>query len=112
MEVPALDGPAHAVPAPRGVPARGITGDARPSGPSGPVTGGVPVASPAAASSWDWFHSRSLPPTMKQRILAEAHGKSPNCRHLPLTDAEAAEQACDLEDEDEEEAEPSIPLQR
>jgi hypothetical protein len=37
---------------------------------------------------WDWSHVRSLPPTMKQRIRAEAHGKSPNCRRLPRTDAE------------------------
>jgi hypothetical protein len=26
---------------------------------------------------------RSLPPTMKQRISAEAHGSSPSVRHLP-----------------------------
>jgi uncharacterized protein DUF6344 len=26
-------------------------------------------------------HNRSLPPTMKQRIRAEAHGSSPACRH-------------------------------
>jgi hypothetical protein len=29
----------------------------------------------------------SLPPTMKQRIRAEAHGSSPSCRHLPSTAA-------------------------
>lgn len=29
----------------------------------------------------------SLPPTMKQRIHAEAHGSSPSCRHRPPTDA-------------------------
>jgi Family of unknown function (DUF6344) len=29
---------------------------------------------------------RTLPPTMKQRIHAEAHGKSPRCRHRPPTD--------------------------
>ncbi|WP_221359775.1 DUF6344 domain-containing protein [Streptomyces beigongshangae] len=29
----------------------------------------------------------SLPPTMKQRIHAEAHGSSPSCRNRPLTDA-------------------------
>ncbi|MGV9562479.1 DUF6344 domain-containing protein [Streptomyces sp. NPDC003480] len=29
---------------------------------------------------------RSLPPTMKQRIHAEAHGSSPNCRHrMPVS---------------------------
>ncbi|MFJ8111130.1 DUF6344 domain-containing protein [Streptomyces sp. NPDC096132] len=59
---------------------------------------------------WYWPHARSLPPTIKQRIRAEAHGKSPSCRHRPLSDEEAAEHAtaCDLA----EPAEPSIPLQR
>ncbi|MFI6207288.1 DUF6344 domain-containing protein [Streptomyces sp. NPDC051041] len=33
---------------------------------------------------------RSLPPTMKQRIRAEAHGKAPRCRHSPLTHAAEA----------------------
>ncbi|MFJ3823009.1 DUF6344 domain-containing protein [Streptomyces nodosus] len=28
-----------------------------------------------------WPRDRSLPPTMKQRIRAEAHGSSPSCRH-------------------------------
>ncbi|WP_219822290.1 DUF6344 domain-containing protein [Streptomyces sp. Ru72] len=32
---------------------------------------------------------QSLPPTMKQRIRAEAHGSSPSCRHLPSTAAAA-----------------------
>ncbi|OAH11848.1 DUF6344 domain-containing protein [Streptomyces jeddahensis] len=32
---------------------------------------------------------RSLPPTMKQRIHAEAHGSSPTCRRLPAFDAAA-----------------------
>ncbi|MET8560603.1 DUF6344 domain-containing protein [Streptomyces flaveolus] len=38
-----------------------------------------------------WSHARALPPTMKQRIRAEAHGKTPSCRHRPLaeTDTEA-----------------------
>jgi Spy/CpxP family protein refolding chaperone len=31
------------------------------------------------------FADRSLPPTMKQRIRAEAHGASPACRHRQLT---------------------------
>ncbi|MFJ1647372.1 DUF6344 domain-containing protein [Streptomyces sp. NPDC088258] len=43
---------------------------------------------------------RSLPPTIKQRIRAEAHGSSPSVRHLPAvlpseTDAAAArENSC------------------
>ncbi|MFH8219410.1 DUF6344 domain-containing protein [Streptomyces sp. NPDC018057] len=56
-------------------------------------------------------HARSLPPTMKQRIRAEAHGKSPSCRHRPLADAQSL--ATDPECEpDEPPARPSIPLQR
>lgn len=33
-----------------------------------------------------WTFNRTLPPTMKQRIHAEAHGKSPRCRHRTPTD--------------------------
>ena len=33
--------------------------------------------------------ARALPPTMKQRIRAEAHGSSPSCRRHGLTDASA-----------------------
>ncbi|MGW0812576.1 DUF6344 domain-containing protein [Streptomyces viridiviolaceus] len=36
-----------------------------------------------------WLRAGALPPTMKQRIHAEAHGKSPSCRHRPLSDATA-----------------------
>ncbi|MHC3470269.1 DUF6344 domain-containing protein [Streptomyces sp. 7R007] len=53
------------------------------------------VTTPAALP-WSRVHARSLPPTMKQRIRAEAHGKTPSCRHRPLTDTEsgpASEQA-------------------
>lgn len=38
-------------------------------------------------SPWSRLQARSLPPTMKQRIRAEAHGKSPRCRHRPLSEA-------------------------
>ncbi|MEV5873856.1 DUF6344 domain-containing protein [Streptomyces sp. NPDC052101] len=40
-----------------------------------------------AQRHWSWSHGRALPPTMKQRIRAEAHGKSPSCRHRPVTDS-------------------------
>lgn len=33
----------------------------------------------------------SLPPTMKQRIRAEAHGSSPSCRHRSPADATASD---------------------
>lgn len=36
---------------------------------------------------WSLANGRALPPTMKQRIRAEAHGKAPRCRHRPLTEA-------------------------
>ncbi|MFF2504320.1 DUF6344 domain-containing protein [Streptomyces sp. NPDC058067] len=40
------------------------------------------VSTPAATSvRAPWAFKRSLPPTMKQRIRAEAHGSSPSCRH-------------------------------
>ncbi|MFF8730074.1 DUF6344 domain-containing protein [Streptomyces sp. NPDC015171] len=41
-----------------------------------------------AAHHWVWSQARALPPTMKQRIRAEAHGKSPSCRHRPLNENE------------------------
>ncbi|MBL1083237.1 hypothetical protein JK359_14780 [Streptomyces actinomycinicus] len=40
------------------------------------------------ANHWIWSHGRALPPTMKQRIGAEAHGKSPSCRHRPRTEGQ------------------------
>ncbi|MFG2281340.1 DUF6344 domain-containing protein [Streptomyces asoensis] len=72
------------------------------------------TAWPAAPSPWLRTQTRSLPPTMKQRIRAEAHGKSPSCRHRGLPDTEAAEAAehastlCEPADP----AEPAVPLQR
>ncbi|MFH8771043.1 DUF6344 domain-containing protein [Streptomyces sp. NPDC017958] len=42
-----------------------------------------------AMHHWSWSHGKSLPPTMKQRIRAEAHGKSPSCRHRPVDETEA-----------------------
>ena len=56
-----------------------------------------------------WSYAKDLPPTMKQRIRAEAHGKTPSCRHRaahghrrghPAADAAsavdpAADTACD-----------------
>ncbi|MFJ5774786.1 DUF6344 domain-containing protein [Streptomyces sp. NPDC093094] len=48
---------------------------------------------PAAVPLWAWAHAKSLPPTMKQRIRAEAHGKTPGCRHLPQPDTEEAADA-------------------
>ncbi|TGZ16836.1 hypothetical protein DV517_18090 [Streptomyces sp. S816] len=41
-----------------------------------------------APRHWTWSSTKALPPTMKQRIRAEAHGKSPSCRHRALDDSE------------------------
>ncbi|MFE2531889.1 DUF6344 domain-containing protein [Streptomyces sp. NPDC059371] len=54
------------------------------------------VAAPAIAqapASWAWSYSRALPPTMKQRIRAEAHGSSPSCRHRAPADDGTADPA-------------------
>jgi ABC-type sugar transport system substrate-binding protein len=58
-----------------------------------------------------WTFTRSLPPTMKQRIRAEAHGKSPSCRHRPPTDTDEATEAVEAM-EALDSAEPAVPLQR
>ncbi|MEU6403954.1 DUF6344 domain-containing protein [Streptomyces sp. NPDC046985] len=55
--------------------------------------------------------ARSLPPTMKQRIRAEAHGKSPSCRHHALAETSALATAPEC-DTAEPPARPTIPLQR
>ncbi|MET9910931.1 DUF6344 domain-containing protein [Streptomyces sp. NPDC006476] len=51
------------------------------------------VTMPTPSQHRSWFFARALPPTMKQRIRAEAHGKSPSCRHRPRTDADASAEA-------------------
>jgi hypothetical protein len=72
------------------------------------VAATVPTISP-----WAGPHSRALPPTMKQRIRAEAHGSSPSCRHRPPTDATEVDPA-DLASlyAPETSTEPETPLQR
>ncbi|MEU1042577.1 DUF6344 domain-containing protein [Streptomyces sp. NPDC005907] len=66
------------------------------------------------ASPWAWSSSRSLPPTMKQRIHAEAHGSSPSCRHRATDDDAAADPdaLCDTESSADADTEPATPLQR
>ncbi|MEU3254688.1 DUF6344 domain-containing protein [Streptomyces sp. NPDC006997] len=76
-----------------------------------------PTTTPAATPGWAWSYARALPPTMKQRIRAEAHGKTPNCRHLPHPDrdAEAAAEAghpCDDEPAPEDPEPAKLPHQR
>lgn len=61
-----------------------------------------------------WTFTRSLPPTMKQRICAEAHGKSPSCRHRPPTDTDEATETTDSTEpaHTEQTAPLAAPLQR
>ncbi|WP_217234865.1 DUF6344 domain-containing protein [Streptomyces sp. AC555_RSS877] len=61
--------------------------------------------------SWSWSCTSALPPTMKQRIHAEAHGKTPSCRHRPSTDTEADESA-ESSTESGPDAAPAAPLRR
>ncbi|MFD4026056.1 DUF6344 domain-containing protein [Streptomyces sp. NPDC058576] len=52
---------------------------------------GATAATPIAPSvRWTLPRDRALPPTMKQRIRAEAHGSSPATRHLAIDPAETA----------------------
>ena len=50
------------------------------------VTHPEPLA--AAQGNALWSYAKALPPTMKQRIRAEAHGKTPSCRHRSPADTE------------------------
>jgi hypothetical protein len=71
------------------------------------------VTLPAMSYS-TWSYSRALPPTMKQRIRAEAHGSSPRCRHRPTADDATADLAalCGPQTPAEADTEPITPLQR
>ncbi|MGI5196523.1 DUF6344 domain-containing protein [Streptomyces sp. CA-288835] len=57
-----------------------------------PARKASPTVTAPAMSPWALSFSRTLPPTMKQRIHAEAHGSSPSCRHRPPTDMDTASQ--------------------
>ncbi|MEU9353275.1 DUF6344 domain-containing protein [Streptomyces griseoloalbus] len=62
-----------------------------------------------------WPFLSALPPTMKQRIHAEAHGKSPSCRHRLLPDPapEPAPEDCTDDTPAPTEAQPAdAPLRR
>ena len=60
---------------------------------SGTMRNGNATVTVPTTSHGMWPHARSLPPTMKQRIRAEAHGSSPSCRHRPTTDDTATDPA-------------------
>lgn len=63
-----------------------------------PLSGLIPAQAQAPSASWRWTapssplpRERSLPPTIKQRIRAEAHGSSPSDRRIPCAgDEESA----------------------
>jgi hypothetical protein len=79
---------------------------------SGSDTGrSTPQPAERTASPWSWSHAGALPPTMKQRIHAEAHGKSPSCRHRPDAST-AATSTCTPGTASEEPLVHEIPLQR
>ncbi|MEW2063008.1 DUF6344 domain-containing protein [Streptomyces sp. NPDC007002] len=71
-------------------PANATNAAAQPSATTHEHTGAT-AATPAAPSvRWTLPRDRALPPTMKQRIRAEAHGSSPATRHRSLDPAETA----------------------
>ncbi|MEU6177810.1 DUF6344 domain-containing protein [Streptomyces coeruleorubidus] len=70
----------------------------------------APTTAPRALS-----YAEALPPTMKQRIRAEAHGKAPSCRHRPLADTTASPTAECTDDDTDTGGDPVdhlTPLQR
>ncbi|MFJ9176880.1 DUF6344 domain-containing protein [Streptomyces sp. NPDC102360] len=74
--------------------ALGLTAPATAATPTAPAqqpektqTAAVSTPAPASVRPY-WAFKRSLPPTMKQRIRAEAHGSSPSARHRPPADTE------------------------
>ncbi|MFJ3141262.1 DUF6344 domain-containing protein [Streptomyces halstedii] len=52
-------------------------------------TGAAPATVTTPSVRWTLPRDRALPPTMKQRIRAEAHGSSPATRQLSSTDSAA-----------------------
>lgn len=53
-------------------------------------TGVTPATATTPSVRWTLPRDRALPPTMKQRIRAEAHGSSPATRQLSADTGEAA----------------------
>ncbi|MYR41206.1 DUF6344 domain-containing protein [Streptomyces sp. SID5910] len=69
-------------------------------------------ADPAAAAPWTWSRAGALPPTMKQRIHAEAHGKAPSCRHRPVADAASTVTTLPCDTTESPAQQHTVPLQR
>ena len=56
-------------------------------------TGAAPATATTPSVRWTLPRDRALPPTMKQRIRAEAHGSSPATRQLSADTTDAAQAA-------------------
>ncbi|MFD0340965.1 DUF6344 domain-containing protein [Streptomyces sp. NPDC127117] len=54
-------------------------------------TGAATATATTPSVRWTLPRDRSLPPTMKQRIRAEAHGSSPATRHLSADTTDATD---------------------
>ncbi|WP_327368581.1 DUF6344 domain-containing protein [Streptomyces sp. NBC_01217] len=54
-------------------------------------TGATAATATTPSVRWTLPRDRALPPTMKQRIRAEAHGSSPAARHLSVDTTDAVE---------------------
>ncbi|PVC92413.1 hypothetical protein DBP19_15830 [Streptomyces sp. CS090A] len=69
--------------------AANATNAAQPSATTQKHTGATAATPLAPSVRWTLPRDRALPPTMKQRIRAEAHGSSPATRHLSADPASA-----------------------
>ncbi|MFC9189995.1 DUF6344 domain-containing protein [Streptomyces cyaneofuscatus] len=69
--------------------AANATNAAQPSATTQEHTGATAATPLAPSVRWTLPRDRALPPTMKQRIRAEAHGSSPATRHLSADPASA-----------------------
>ncbi|MFF6907483.1 DUF6344 domain-containing protein [Streptomyces sp. NPDC012389] len=73
--------------------AANATNAAQPSATTQEHTGATAATPLAPSVRWTLPRDRALPPTMKQRIRAEAHGSSPATRHLSADTTAAARTA-------------------
>ncbi|MEV5437410.1 DUF6344 domain-containing protein [Streptomyces sp. NPDC052682] len=89
-----------------------ITTNASAAVPQSAPTRNSELTTPATSPRSSGSGARALPPTMKQRILAEAHGTSPRCRHRLLADTAGDTTAPAAPDEPESPAPPLARLQR
>lgn len=72
----------------------------------------IPQQRTAAPATFHRSSPRALPPTMKQRIRAEAHGKTPRCRHRSPADTATSPGPDCTDEEPDAEVDHLTPLQR